>query len=77
MSVGCPRYRTPAPAIIAQAAWSSLLVLSAKADALVNYTTWHERIRVDSNTQANAAEATVCPGDERLPWIIAVQARYS
>jgi basic amino acid/polyamine antiporter, APA family len=33
-----PRYRTPTPAIIAQAAWSSLLVLSAKADALVNYT---------------------------------------
>jgi APA family basic amino acid/polyamine antiporter len=31
-------YRTPAVAIIAQAAWSSLLVLSAKADALVNYT---------------------------------------
>jgi APA family basic amino acid/polyamine antiporter len=33
-----PRYRTPAVAIIAQAAWSSLLVLSAKADALVDYT---------------------------------------
>src|SRR5262249_52902476 len=33
-----PRYRTPAVAIIAQAVWSSLLVLSAKADALVNYT---------------------------------------
>jgi APA family basic amino acid/polyamine antiporter len=32
------RYRTPAVAIIAQAAWSSLLVLLAKADALVNYT---------------------------------------
>jgi APA family basic amino acid/polyamine antiporter len=32
------RYRTPASAILAQAAWSSLLVLSAKADALVNYT---------------------------------------
>jgi APA family basic amino acid/polyamine antiporter len=31
-------YRTPAVAIVAQAAWSSLLVLSAKADALVNYT---------------------------------------
>ena len=33
-----PRYRTPAVAIMAQAVWSSLLVLSAKADALVNYT---------------------------------------
>jgi len=33
-----PRYRTPAVAIAAQAAWSSLLVLSASADALVNYT---------------------------------------
>jgi basic amino acid/polyamine antiporter, APA family len=33
-----PRYRTPAVAIIAQAAWSSLLVLSATADTLVNYT---------------------------------------
>ena len=33
-----PRYRTPAVSILAQAAWSSLLVLSAKADALVNYT---------------------------------------
>jgi APA family basic amino acid/polyamine antiporter len=33
-----PRYRTPAVAILAQAAWSSLLVLTAKADALVNYT---------------------------------------
>lgn len=33
-----PRYRTPAVAIVAQAAWSSFLVLSAKADALVNYT---------------------------------------
>jgi APA family basic amino acid/polyamine antiporter len=32
------RYRTPAVAIVAQAAWSSLLVLSATADALVNYT---------------------------------------
>jgi APA family basic amino acid/polyamine antiporter len=32
------RYRTPAVAIVAQAMWSSLLVLSAKADALVNYT---------------------------------------
>ena len=33
-----PRYRTPANSIIAQALWSSLLVLSAKADALGNYT---------------------------------------
>ena len=33
-----PRYRTPATAILAQAAWSSLLVLSATADTLVNYT---------------------------------------
>ncbi len=33
-----PRYRTPAAAILAQAAWSSLLVLSATADALVSYT---------------------------------------
>lgn len=33
-----PRYKTPASAIIAQAAWSSLLVLTATADALVNYT---------------------------------------
>jgi APA family basic amino acid/polyamine antiporter len=33
-----PRYRTPANSIVAQAAWSSLLVLTAKADALVNYT---------------------------------------
>ena len=32
------RYRTPAAAIIAQAVWSAVLVLSAKADALVNYT---------------------------------------
>jgi APA family basic amino acid/polyamine antiporter len=32
------QYRTPAAAIIAQAVWSALLVLSAKADALVNYT---------------------------------------
>lgn len=32
------RYRTPAVAIVAQAAWSSFLVLSAKAGALVNYT---------------------------------------
>ena len=33
-----PRYRTPAASILAQATWSSLLVLSAKADTLVNYT---------------------------------------
>jgi APA family basic amino acid/polyamine antiporter len=33
-----PRYRTPSAAIIAQAAWSSLLVLTATADALVTYT---------------------------------------
>ena len=32
------RYRTPAVAIVAQAAWSSLLVLTAKADALLTYT---------------------------------------
>ncbi|HET9359913.1 MAG TPA: amino acid permease [Vicinamibacterales bacterium] len=31
-------YKTPAAAIIAQALWSSLLVLSAKADALLTYT---------------------------------------
>ena len=33
-----PRYRTPGVSIIAQAAWSSLLVLTATADALVSYT---------------------------------------
>jgi APA family basic amino acid/polyamine antiporter len=33
-----PRFRTPATSIAAQAAWSAVLVLSAKADALVNYT---------------------------------------
>jgi APA family basic amino acid/polyamine antiporter len=33
-----PRYRTPAASIVAQGAWSAVLVLSAKADALVNYT---------------------------------------
>jgi len=33
-----PRFRTPAVAILAQAAWSSLLILSAQADTLVNYT---------------------------------------
>jgi APA family basic amino acid/polyamine antiporter len=33
-----PGYRTPAVSIAAQAAWSTVLVLSAKADALVNYT---------------------------------------
>jgi len=33
-----PQYRTPANSIVAQAIWSSVLVLSAGADALVNYT---------------------------------------
>jgi len=33
-----PRYRTPASAIVAQAIWSSALVLTATAGALVNYT---------------------------------------
>jgi len=33
-----PRYRTPAVSILAQATWSALLVLTAGADALVNYT---------------------------------------
>lgn len=33
-----PRYRTPATSIVAQALWTSLLVLSAKGDTLVNYT---------------------------------------
>ncbi len=33
-----PRYRTPAISIVAQAVWSALLVLTAGADALVNYT---------------------------------------
>ena len=33
-----PRYRTPSSAIVAQAAWSALLVLTATADALVTYT---------------------------------------
>jgi APA family basic amino acid/polyamine antiporter len=33
-----PRYRTPSNAILAQAAWASLLVLTATADALVTYT---------------------------------------
>jgi APA family basic amino acid/polyamine antiporter len=33
-----PRYRTPAVSIVAQSVWSALLVLSAQADALVNYT---------------------------------------
>ncbi len=32
------RYRTPAAAIAAQAAWAGLLVLSGSADALTNYT---------------------------------------
>lgn len=33
-----PRYGTPSTAILAQASWSALLVLSAQADALVDYT---------------------------------------
>lgn len=33
-----PRHRTPSTSILAQAIWSSLLVLSATADALVTYT---------------------------------------
>ena len=33
-----PRYKTPSAAILAQASWSSILVLTATADALVNYT---------------------------------------
>jgi APA family basic amino acid/polyamine antiporter len=33
-----PRYQTPATAIIAQAVWSCLLVLSGSADALTTYT---------------------------------------
>lgn len=33
-----PQFRTPASAIVAQSVWSSLLLLSAQADALVNYT---------------------------------------
>ena len=33
-----PRYRTPAVAIVAQAIWSSVLVLAAAGNALVNYT---------------------------------------
>ena len=33
-----PRYRTPGASIVSQAAWSSLLVLTSTADALVNYT---------------------------------------
>jgi APA family basic amino acid/polyamine antiporter len=32
------RYRTPAVAIVAQAVWSGLLVLSGSADALTRYT---------------------------------------
>jgi basic amino acid/polyamine antiporter, APA family len=37
-SIVHPRYRTPARSILAQAAWTSLLVLSAKGETLVNYT---------------------------------------
>jgi len=33
-----PRYRTPAVAIVSQAIWSSVLVLTATAETLVNYT---------------------------------------
>jgi APA family basic amino acid/polyamine antiporter len=33
-----PKYRTPATAIVAQAIWASLLLVSAKGDTLVNYT---------------------------------------
>jgi basic amino acid/polyamine antiporter, APA family len=33
-----PTYRTPSAAIIAQAIWASLLVLTGSADALANYT---------------------------------------
>jgi len=33
-----PTYKTPAAAIVAQAVWSALLVLSAKADTLLTYT---------------------------------------
>jgi basic amino acid/polyamine antiporter, APA family len=33
-----PRYKTPAVSIVAQTTWASLLVLSAKADQLINYT---------------------------------------
>ena len=33
-----PKYKTPAAAIVAQSVWASALVLSAKADALINYT---------------------------------------
>lgn len=37
-SVVHPRYRTPATSIVAQAGWTSLLVLAAAGDTLVNYT---------------------------------------
>ena len=33
-----PRYHTPSKAIVAQAAWTSVLVLTATADALITYT---------------------------------------
>ena len=33
-----PTYKTPAVSILAQTTWASALVLSAKADALINYT---------------------------------------
>lgn len=37
-SVVHPRYRTPATSIVAQSIWTSLLVLSATGNTLVNYT---------------------------------------
>ena len=37
-SVVHPQYRTPATSIVAQAAWTSVLVLAAAGDTLVNYT---------------------------------------
>jgi APA family basic amino acid/polyamine antiporter len=33
-----PRFKTPAVAIVAQSVWATALVLSAQADALINYT---------------------------------------
>jgi APA family basic amino acid/polyamine antiporter len=33
-----PRYRTPTAAIIAQAVWASVLVLSGSAESLTRYT---------------------------------------
>jgi APA family basic amino acid/polyamine antiporter len=37
-SVVHPQYRTPATSIVAQSAWTSVLVLAAAGDTLVNYT---------------------------------------